>query len=81
MPEMNKTKHRFSYHREPEWLAARLTELLLKGFTWKSARKALLIEKCEFDQLLDKAVHKAVRDQQQVEATYGPVERRMSGVD
>ncbi len=81
MSATNEYHYRFGYHREPEWLAARLTELLLKGFTWKSARNALLIEKDQFDRLLDKAVHNAVQDQQRIEATYGPVEKRLSGVD
>ncbi len=81
MPETNKTQHRFGYHREPEWLAVRLTELLLKGFTWKSARKALLVEKGDFDRLLDKAVHKAVVDQRRIEAGYGRVEKRLWGQD
>jgi hypothetical protein len=55
------------YPTDPNWLACRVTELLLMGHSWKSVRNILLISKSEFDCILDCAIDKARTEQKQVE--------------
>jgi hypothetical protein len=84
MPEitgMSECTYRPGYLGEPDWRISRLTELLLKGFSWKSVRNVMLLDKDEFDHLLEAAVTKAQSEQMLVEATYGPVEPRIDGED
>ena len=78
---MSEQPHRPDYIREPDWRVSRLTELLLKGFSWKSVRHVMLLDKDEFDRTLEAAVNKAVTEQLRVEASHGPVTPRHWGED
>lgn len=58
------------YLERPEWLVARVTELLLTGHSWSSVRNMLMLSRKEFDRLHDLAVNKAQAEQKTVESEF-----------
>lgn len=48
-------RDRMKYLSDHDYRVARLTELLLMGHRWSEVRRIMMMEKPEFDQLLDSA--------------------------